>query len=58
MEGGLRLVVFLIAGLPLVALGLFLGNRLHLGLSALQMQRLVGSILLVSGASLLWRAWN
>lgn len=69
MEGGLRLVVCLIAGLllhtalltilaalPLVALGLFLGNRLHLGLSALQMQRLIGSILLVSGASLLWRA--
>ncbi len=72
IDGGLRIVAFLIAGLllhaellltilatlPLVALGLFLGNRVHIGLSPLQMQRLIGMILLVSGASLLWRAWN
>jgi uncharacterized membrane protein YfcA len=71
LEGGLRIVVFLIAGLllntalllsilaalPLVALGLFLGNRVHIGLSPLQMQRIIGIILLVSGTSLLWRAW-
>ena len=43
--------------LPLVALGLLLGNRVHIGLSPLQMQRLIGIILLVSGTSLLWRAW-
>jgi uncharacterized membrane protein YfcA len=72
IDGGLRIVAFLIAGLllhaellltilatlPLVALGLFLGNRVHIGLSPLQMQRLIGMILLVSGTSLLWRAWN
>lgn len=71
IEGGLRIVVFLVAGLllhmellrtilaalPLVALGLFLGNRVHVGLSPLQMQRLIGILLLVSGTSLLWRAW-
>jgi len=71
IEGGLRIVVFLVAGLllhtelqltilaalPLVALGLFLGNRVHIGLSPLQMQRLIGIMLLVSGTSLLWRAW-
>jgi uncharacterized membrane protein YfcA len=70
IEGGLRIGAFLIAGLllntalllsilaalPLVALGLFLGNRVHIGLSPLQMQRIIGSILLVSGTSLLWRA--
>ncbi|MBS1246644.1 MAG: hypothetical protein H6R47_843 [Proteobacteria bacterium] len=71
IEGGLRIVVFLVAGLllhtelqltilaalPLVALGLFLGNRVHIGLSPLQMQRLIGIMLLVSGTSLLWRVW-
>ena len=71
LEGALRIVVFLVAGLllhvellltilaalPLVALGLFLGNRVHIGLTPLQMQRLTGIILLVSGTSLLWRAW-
>ena len=71
IEGGLRIVVFLVAGLllnpelllailvvlPLEALGLFLGNRVHIGLSAAQMQRILGILLLVSGTSLLWRAW-
>lgn len=71
IEGSLRIVVFLVAGLllnaelllailavlPLVALGLYLGNRVHIGLSAVQMQRILGGILLVSGTSLLWRAW-
>ena len=71
IEGGLRIIVFLVAGLlldpelllailavlPLEALGLFLGNRVHIGLSAAQMQRILGILLLVSGTSLLWRAW-
>lgn len=71
IEGGLRIIVFLAAGLllntelqltilaavPLVALGLFLGDRVHVGLSPAQMQRVMGSILLTSGTSLLWRAW-
>jgi uncharacterized membrane protein YfcA len=51
------LLLSILAALPLVALGLFLGNRVHIGLSPLQMQRLIGIILLVSGTSLLWRAW-
>jgi hypothetical protein len=72
IEGGLRIIVFLAAGLllntellltilaavPLVAFGLFLGNHVHVGLSPAQMQRVMGSILLVSGTSLLWRAWS
>jgi uncharacterized membrane protein YfcA len=71
LEGGLRIVTFLIAGLfldvrllfailaalPLVALGLYLGNRVHIGLAPAQMQRLLGGLLLVSGTSLLWRSW-
>lgn len=71
LEGGLRIVTFLLAGLfldikllfailaalPLVALGLFLGNRVHIGLAPAQMQRLLGALLLVSGTSLLWRSW-
>lgn len=71
LEGALRIVTFLIAGLllhldllltiaaalPLVGLGLWLGNRVHVGLTPTQMQRILGALLLVSGTSLLWRAW-
>ena len=70
-DGGLRLVSFLatglllqdgmftalLAALPVIALGLYLGHRVHLGISSLQMLRLVGLLLLGSGLSLLWKAW-
>jgi uncharacterized membrane protein YfcA len=71
LEGLWRIITFIAAGLfydvalitaalaalPLIALGLWLGNRVHVGLTPAQMQRLIGALLLVSGASLLWRAW-
>lgn len=70
-DGGLRLVSFLIAGLllqngmftallaalPIMALGLYLGHRVHLGISSQQMLRLVGALLIGSGISLAWQAW-
>jgi uncharacterized membrane protein YfcA len=70
LEGGLRVVTFLatglllqngmftalLAALPVVALGLYLGHRVHLGISSRQMLRLVGLLLLGSGLSLLWKA--
>lgn len=70
LEGGLRIASFLVFGLllepavglaavvalPLMALGLWLGHHAHLGISAPQLQRLIGALLLVSGASLLWKA--
>ena len=52
------LVTATLAALPIVALGLWLGNHAHLGLTAAQMQRLIGILLLLSGASLFWRAWT
>jgi len=72
LEGGLRTVVFAVAGLllqpdllssylvglPLMALGIWLGGRVHVGISNEQMTRLVGLLLLVSGTSLLWKAWH
>ena len=69
-EGGLRLVAFLatglllqngmltaiLAALPVMALGLYLGHRAHIGISSLQMLKLIGVLLIGSGASLIWKA--
>jgi uncharacterized membrane protein YfcA len=71
LEGALRIVVFLLMGLllqpdilksialslPLMGLGLYLGNRVHLGITRRQQLALIGILLLGSGASLLWKAW-
>jgi uncharacterized protein len=71
LDGGFRLVSFLVAGLllqpslllvyfaalPLVALGLHFGHKVHVGISNQQMLKLIGILLLTSGASLLWKAW-
>ncbi len=69
-DGLSRIVSFLIAGLlmsakvwtayfvalPLMLGALYLGGRAHVGLSAMQMTRLVGVLLLVSSVSLLFKA--
>jgi uncharacterized membrane protein YfcA len=52
-----RLLSATLAALPLIALGLWLGNHVHVGLTRVQMQRIIGTLLLISGASLIWRAW-
>lgn len=44
------------AALPLVLGALYLGGRVHVGLSQAQMTRLVGLLLLVSSVSLLFKA--
>ena len=64
-----RIIIFAVAGLftasvlytaaallPVMVLGLFVGNRLRLNLSRDQLVRTVGVLLLLSGLSLLWRA--
>ena len=69
-EGAMRIASFLVAGLlmtanvwiayfaalPLVLGALYLGGRVHVGLSQAQMTRLVGLLLLVSSVSLLFKA--
>ncbi|MDP2266269.1 MAG: sulfite exporter TauE/SafE family protein [Thiobacillus sp.] len=69
-EGLMRIISFLVAGLlmtatvwvayavalPLVLGALYLGGRVHVGLSQAQMTRLVGLLLLVSSVSLLFKA--
>ena len=69
-EGLMRIASFLVAGLlmsaqvwvtyfaalPLVLGMLYLGGRVHVGLSQQQMTRLVGVLLLVSSVSLLFKA--
>lgn len=71
IDGGTRLVTFLITGLllqpglllaylgalPIMAIGLKVGHKAHLGLSNQQMLKLIGALLLGSGISLLWKAW-
>jgi uncharacterized membrane protein YfcA len=70
VDGLTRIVSFFLAGLllsgkvwiaylaaaPVVFGGLYLGSRVHVGLSAAQMTRLVGGLLLVAGLSLLFKA--
>ena len=72
IDGGLRIISFLVAGLllqshmiaallgalPVMALGLYLGHRVHVGLTNQQILRLIGLLLLVSGVSLFWKAWG
>lgn len=72
IEGLTRIASFLVAGLlmtakvwiaylialPLVLGALYLGGRVHVGLTQTQMTRLVGVLLLVSSASLLFKALN
>lgn len=50
------LMMAILAALPMVGIGLWLGNHAHVRLSPAQMQRLIGLLLLGSGASLFWRA--
>lgn len=70
MESALRLTVFLAAGLvlqeymltalllafPAMAFGLYVGNRIHLGISQTQLMRMVGLLLTASGLSLLFKS--
>lgn len=55
---GLHLVPLLIASAPVMALALYLGHRVHVGISNRQMLVLIGTLLLISGASLLIKAWG
>ena len=72
IEGSIRISSFAYAGLfsdtrllwsylgamPVVAMGLTLGNRAHVGLSREQMMRLIGLLLLGSSVSLMVKALN
>ena len=69
IEGALRIITFLVMGLfwqpqmltsillalPLMALGLALGHKVHLGISNRQQLTIIGVLLLVSGTSLFWK---
>lgn len=71
LDGAFRLVTFvsmgllfqpemftaLLMGLPVIGAGLYLGNRVHLGITHRQQLAIIGGLLLVSGGSLLWKAW-
>ena len=71
IDGAFRLVTFvsmglmfqeqmltaLLMGLPVIGMGLYLGNKVHLGISHRQQLALIGGLLLISGGSLLWKAW-
>jgi uncharacterized membrane protein YfcA len=41
-----------------MGLGIYLGHRVHIGISQTQMQRVIGLLLVASGTSLLWKAWG
>jgi uncharacterized membrane protein YfcA len=58
--GGLLLHWTILAGMvalaPFVWMGLRIGARIHLGLTQVQMRRVVGILLVLTGSSLLVRA--
>lgn len=58
--GGLLLHKAILVGMvvlaPFVWLGLKIGSRIHVGLTQVQMRRMVGALLVLTGASLLVRA--
>ncbi|MEQ1667429.1 MAG: sulfite exporter TauE/SafE family protein [Sulfuriferula sp.] len=53
-----RLLWSYLAAMPIVAIGLTLGHRAHIGLTREQMMRLIGILLLGSSASLLFKAFH
>lgn len=71
IDNGLRVIIFTItgllfqenilwaclAGLPVMIFGLYIGHRIHLSISHVRMVRIIGMLLLISGASLLMRAF-
>lgn len=70
LDGSIRVITFIIMGLlgisllpliilsaPVMMLALYLGSRVHIGISNRQMLMLVGTLLLISGGSLLVKAW-
>lgn len=71
LDGAFRFVTFLslglliqtdmfsalLLGLPIMGIGLYLGNKVHLGITHRQQLAIIGGLLLLSGGSLLWKAW-
>lgn len=51
-----ELLVAVLATLPAMALGMYLGNRLHGRISGERAFQVIGGLLVASGASLLWKA--
>jgi hypothetical protein len=70
IDGGFRIVLFLLAGLLLepklqiayvlglapMALGLYIGNKVHLDITSEGMLKVVGALLVLSGAMLFLKA--
>ena len=52
-----HMISSLLYALPLMAVGLYIGNHVHLGISRRQQLVIIGTLLLISGASLMWKAW-
>ncbi len=52
-----KMFTALLLCLPITGAGLYLGNRVHVGITHRQQLTIIGVLLIVSGCSLLWKAW-
>jgi len=71
LDGGLRIIGYALSGLytvnvmlmllillPVLILAMLVGNHLHIKLNQLYFNRLISSLLLISGAMLLYKSFS
>ena len=54
-EFGVEVLTMFALALPMMLIGIFIGDRFHAGMSETTFRRMVGTVLIVSGSALIWK---